>query len=87
MTEHPFRHGYYIPAQELLRGDRTLALAAQAYYRDVLGLDSTYSQRYDGVSIYTRPDGTLQIRVVVQDFFAEKLTVHIQDYPYGEKKT
>lgn len=76
------RHGYYIPDQNALRGDRPLALAAQAYYCDVLGLDSKYAARYDGVSIYTRPDGNFAIRVVQQNFFTDQLDVRTHDYPY-----
>ncbi len=77
-----FRHGYFIPALNALRGDRTLALEAQAFYRDTLGLDPKYAARYDGVSVFTRPDGSLVIRVVLQNFFTEDLDVRIQDCPY-----
>jgi hypothetical protein len=76
------RHGYYLSARNLLRGDRPLALEAQAFYRGRLGLDSKYAQPYDGVSIYSRPDGKLVVRAVLQNFFAENLDVRVHDYPY-----
>lgn len=77
-----FQHGYYIAAQDALRGDLHLAQEAQAFYRSVLGLDPQHGARYDGVSVHTRPDGSLVIRAVIQNFFTDAMDVRIQDYPY-----
>lgn len=77
-----FQHGYWIPARNLLAGDRVLALQAQAFYRETLGLDSKWANVYDGVSIYSRPDGSLVIRAVLQNFFTDRLDVQVHDYPY-----
>lgn len=85
------RHGYYVPAQNLLRGDRQNALAAQLFYREALGLDSTYAEPYDGVSIHVQADGKPTIRVALQNFFTNILDVKVHDYSvediFGDKKT
>lgn len=79
-----FRHGYYIAARNLLAGDRALALEAQAFYRNRLALDAKHAQPYDGVSLWTRPDGSLVIRVILQNFFADNLDIRTHDYPYQD---
>jgi hypothetical protein len=78
-----FRHGYFLAARNLLAGERSLALEAQAFYLS-MGLDAKYSEPYDGCSIYTRPDGELVIRLVLQNFFTDWVDVQTHDYPYVE---
>jgi hypothetical protein len=82
MNEPTFRYGYYLPKQNLLAGDPSLAGEAQAFYSGGLGLDKRHAEPYDGVSTYSRPDGTLVVRVALQNFFADNLDVRIHDYTY-----
>lgn len=65
------RYGYYIPSQNILRGDHSLANECKSFYSDILGLDTNpkHSYHYDGVSIMPDENGKLFIRVVQQNLF------------------
>jgi hypothetical protein len=74
-------YAYYIPSQGLLGGEAALALEAQAYYLEKLGLDPRFAGHYDGATIYGA-EGALTLRVVLQNFFTDQLDVKTHDYPY-----
>ncbi len=74
------RHGYYISAQNLLVGDNELALQSKEIFQS-FGVNEKFSQRYDGVSINVREDGTITKRVSIQNFFDPKFNVLVFDLP------
>jgi hypothetical protein len=85
-TSGSFRHGYYLASLNMVAGDYELSLQASRFYSETLGLVAKHADRFDGVSIYTRPDGSLIIRATLQNFFSDQLDVKIQDFPYPMSK-
>jgi hypothetical protein len=81
------RYGYYIPSQNILRGDKELAAEAEFFYLDILGLDKKHAYHYDGVSVMPDEKGKLFIRVVQQNLFRllldnGKSDVKVHDFKY-----
>ena len=80
------RYSYYLPVLDLQAGEADLASQAQAIYTR-LGLDRKYCHRYDGVSIFSKPDGQLMVRVSLQSFFNDRVDVKTFDMPYVETQS
>ena len=79
------RHGYYLPAQNLLRGDQEFSQEAKTLFDDLnLPLDNKgkyQGGRYDGISICQKEDGTIVKRLCLEDFFSPTFRVLVRDYP------
>jgi hypothetical protein len=90
----PVRHGYYLPLAPLKDGTPTGLLCGDEEYAeraseawDALCGEFRPSRdghpnpfgRYDGASVFDRPDGTTVTRVVLRDFFREGTPVIVRD--------
>jgi hypothetical protein len=73
------RHGYYLPALGTMHGDPEFAEESRALWVHH-GQNPDNPGRYDGVSIWEAPDGTIVRRLMVQDYtVTEKIKVTITD--------
>jgi hypothetical protein len=80
------KHGYYLAHFDSTHGDATLidgtrlADEARKLWDESPAGGFTNPGRYDGASVFTRPDGALVYRLTVQNFFEpENLRVHVVD--------
>jgi hypothetical protein len=69
------RHGYYIASIQQSFGDPEFADAARALWGERVP-----TSKYDGASIFTRPDGSVISRTVQVDFSTTPPTTSIQDH-------
>lgn len=68
------RHGYYIAADGTEHGDTEFSAEARRIWTREVGEPKSVG-RYDGVSIWTAPDGSVVRRLLVQNFASEKVDV------------
>lgn len=69
------RHGYYIASTGQPYGDPEFASEAR-----ILWGERVPTSKYDGASIFDRPDGTVVRRTVQVDFSTAPVTTNVQDH-------
>ena len=66
-------YGYYLPAQNLMLGDRGHALTSRFVWSRMMG--KLKPQPMEGVAVWTDSSGQSTIRTVIRDFFTGKYVV------------
>jgi hypothetical protein len=74
------RHGYYIPADDLIAGDLGSSMIAKQIWQK-MKLDIKFAQRFDSVSVWVRNDGAFMYRATLHNFFAITPQVFVMDLP------
>lgn len=62
------RHGRFVPSERAIRGDAELGIRAAMFWDD-LRLSDVPSDRFDGVDIWEREDGSTVVRLITRDMF------------------